>query len=237
MNKFVIVILLFTLSACKSGAPIKEAISNEQPTVADVVKLIKEDIKKYQNYSASVQNEPLANSCNGYVNFNIESIKVSMKVQTINGAEGKAGLTIPMGVVEVGPSGSVAQKETNTQTLTFTMYPEKGVKSSEEIDKTKPKAENSPIASTLVNLRENLLIVSNVKPCMTFQNPIKDKDVGATFEFGFGVEKKAIGGVGLEFIIFSVGASKSSLKDYSNTITVTFKGVADTKHGPTIFNR
>ncbi|MGP1715806.1 MAG: hypothetical protein ACTS9Y_16205 [Methylophilus sp.] len=228
-NNMVLLIFLF-LSSYPSYS-IAEDVIGPNVSIANIVKALKADVQLFQNYSASLPQESKTNACKGNLNFNIESLKVVMKVQSVGGKEGKAGLAIPIGTGAFEPGVNASKRDTNSQILTFTIYPKPGVKSVASNIKKEIKYDSSPIAYTLASLRDNLLDASSVEPCMSFQNPNKDKDVASTFEFGFGVEKKASANAGINLIIFSIGGGKSSLQETTNTITVSFRGFSVEKVG------
>lgn len=214
--------------------------SDNQATVADIVQLLKQDIEQYEILSLTIPegaspDGSLPNKCGGNVNFNIESLKVTMKVTAISGKEGKAGLSFKLGEAAALDSGvNGALKESNSQILTFTLYPKDGWKP----DKTKAVAnityQDFPISYTLASLRKNLLYASYFEPCMTFSNPNNAKDVASTFEFGFEVEKKKSDTAGFNLVIFSIGGTKSAQQTFSNTITVSFKSLANTSTPKTL---
>lgn len=200
-------------------------------TVAEVVGKIKDDIDVYQKYDAdAAKAKPLADACQGTVGLSITGVKIALTTQTddTDGATGSA--TLPVGVATIGPSLSGSREVKGTQTLTFSLYPDPVAPTPVGVGPAPAAIDPAsyPIAASLQQLRNGLLLASQRKPCVSLR-PFKDpdgsqpKDDGGTFVFGFTVIKQASAGASIKFVVFSLGATATSQQQAGNTITVTFK--------------
>lgn len=221
--------VILVVAACKTyTVPQNEGA----PTgVAAVVRQIKADLAKYQDYSAKTSTDKaLPNACNGIVGFDIDNVKVSLTTQSDDTSTVKGSLALPVGPVTFGPGLGASREIKGTETMTFVLYPDVvatptpvTAAGTEAID-----SDQYPIAASLQRLRNGLLDASDAKPCMRLV-PSPDatigapKDPGGTFAFGFAVINKGTSDSSLKFVIFSLGATTAAERQVGNTITVTFK--------------
>lgn len=204
-------------------------------SVSDVVKKIKRDLGRYQEYNeAALADGPLKNACHGTVGLSIDNVKIQLTTQTDDKTTGTASLTLPVGSGTFSPSLSSSTETKGSQTLTFSLYPQalENSKSGERrAELLKPiDALEYPIAASLQKLREGLLEASGAKPCFNLtphagSDGKPAKDDGGTFAFGFTVINDVNGGGTLKFVVFSVGTTRDSQRQTGNMITVTFKAI------------
>jgi hypothetical protein len=229
--RLLLCLTVFSLCGCNATLPVNEG---DPTSISRVVTVIKNDVAKYQEFAVAVKGEePKANTCRGKIDFDIQSIKVSLTTQIDYSVTGSAGATLPVGDLTFGPSASVARSTKGTQVLTFNLYPRisetKGAMG--EID-----GKIYPIAATLQKLRGELLEASDLSDnCLSLQATDPSKTENSTFTFGFAVTNSGSASGSLKFVIFSLGASGSVQKQAGNTITVAFKpsGSAELFRNPT----
>ncbi|MFM0265077.1 hypothetical protein [Paraburkholderia sediminicola] len=215
-----VLLSLFLLAAC----PTVPQNEGEPARVADVIKQIKADLGAYQAYdSVASAAKPLDDACKGIVGFYIDNVKVSLTTQTDDTVTGTGSATLPVGAATLSPSVSGSHERKGTQTLTFSLYPK--VEPAPSTLQSMPgpiDSDKYPIASSLQRLRDGLLEASQAKPCVSL-SPASGTDSGGTFVFGFTVINQLSVGGTLKFVIFSLGATNTTQRQASNTITVTFK--------------
>lgn len=230
--RLLLCLTMILLCGCNATTPVNEG---DPASISSVVTAIKNDVAKYQEFAAMAKQEkPRANTCKGKIDFDIQSIKVSLTTQTDYSVTGSGGATLPVGNLTFGPSGSITRSAKGTQVLTFNLYPR--IPDAKElvgdID-----GKTYPIAATLQKLRSELLEASDLSDnCMSLQAADPSKTENSTFSFGFAVTNSGSASGTLKFVIFSLGASGSVQKQAGNTITVAFKpsaGSSDLFRNPT----
>lgn len=229
MEKTILSAGILALAGCAS-IPHNEG---EPAKVSTVVEQIKADLGEYQKYDAFVATKPpLKNACGGAIGFQIESVKVSLTTQSDDTVAANASAELPVGTGTFGFNMGGSQERKGTQNLTFNLYPRpvELVAGSQEpvLDPAK-----FPIAASLQRLRNGLLEASGNKPCFSLVPLGTDgkpagKDDGATYEIGFAVINTGTAGASLKFVVFSLGATRTTQRMAGNTITATFKARPET---------
>ncbi|MDP9087461.1 MAG: hypothetical protein M3O26_01785 [Pseudomonadota bacterium] len=172
----------------------------------------------------------------GNVDFDISTIKAELTttIETINNAGMK--LTIPVSAVTVGSSGSAQLDVTNTQVLTYNLWPlETRRQTNLTFAPTPEQIKAAPIAQVLLSLREALINSArktNKDPqaCFTDYNPNKPAaDAGNTFKLGLSFVTAVSGGIEIKVAILDLTASTEIKGTTGNTLTVSFvqRGLAE----------
>src|SRR6266404_6039947 len=143
---------MFILTGCCTQPPIPQAL--DKKAIATVQAEIKRQLGVYmraaKNNSIPPDTEFWCGS--GKINFDVSAVKAELttSIETVTNAGLK--LKIPVNVVTIGLSGSEKVDVTNTQTLTYNLWP-LGM-SQQAFDDTMPTAKElkaAPIAQILVD--------------------------------------------------------------------------------------
>jgi hypothetical protein len=217
------------LSACTTTLPPRQALDTK------AIQLVQSEIKRqvgvYMRAAATpIPADPSEFECGkGQVDFDIATVKAELTttVETINNAGFK--LKIPANIVTIGPSASAKIDVTNSQTLTYNLWPlemtrqpqlKSGVGSTE--------LQSAPIAQVLLSLREALIDSAKKSakgplPCFTDYNPDKPAaDAGNTFKLALTFVTDVNGGVDISVGILDWTATTESKGTTGNTLTVSF---------------
>ena len=193
----------------------------------------------------------------GLIKFDISSIKVELTTTMDTTSDLKFGLTIPVDVVTLGPSGEAKRENIDTETLDYNLWPMPESKQNRDIYDQKIDDDvvgKAQIARALRDLREALVGGAmkydlsgptpqkrNPSPCFTDYNPEKPAaDAGDTFKFGLSITNDLQGGISIKVAILNFGATGEAKSTTGNTLTVSFvqsdianiqalKDVADTE--------
>jgi hypothetical protein len=152
-------------------------------------------------------------------------ISVSLDLTTTldTTASGSLGFTIPIigPTGTVGPSGSASHEVSNTQELSFPLFPV--ADSSFRMDTS--TAAPAPIADAIFALREALIRSSALEAVcfydFNYHDPKSDK--GGTFKLGLTITDDGKGGVDVKLAVVDVGANYERKSVTGNTITIAFQ--------------
>ena len=221
--------------SASTQAPASQASPDDSGIdAADVISRIKAEVGLYEIYERGVAKTPALNdACRGFVNFHITKVKMTLTTMASATVEADPKLTLPLTAVPgltlaVPFTSSHATK--GTQTLTFIMYPMTDDQVKEykvtPFDPNSAKAldkdTRTPLADTMKLLRKTLLEESNNPPCFLARTDNKTA-VSNTVSFLMDVDSKGSGGINFSYFIFGLNASRSTEKDNSNQIEITFE--------------
>lgn len=94
-------------------------------SVQDVVHAMKKDVNAAQDYLLWAGIQPaLSNTCQGLVQFELINIRVTLSTIAARTGSGSVGATVPVGGgVTLGPSAAFERVATDTQIVSFAVYP------------------------------------------------------------------------------------------------------------------
>jgi hypothetical protein len=230
-----------------------------QPLTASDIAVVQSEIKRQIGlYMIAAQQPPLVAiggtrravtaddlKCgNGSINFDISQVKAELLTTIDNTTDFKLGLKIPIHLGAVSPSGEYKNIAGTTQTLTYNLWPladqsklfedlKQHPISSDDLQK---RLGTAPIATTLLNLREALVLGAvkrsllvgtppgeDMQPCFWDFNPEKpSSDAGNSFKLGLNVTHDATIGLSISAMILTAGATGESKSVTGNTLTVMF---------------
>jgi hypothetical protein len=217
------------LGACCATPPPKQALDSK--AIEKVQAEIKRQIGIYMLAPAPNAGDSANYWCGkGAINFDIASIKAELTttIETING--GGLKLKIPVSAVTIGPSASAKMDTTNTQTLTYNLWPVAlgeqlstlGAPSQADID-------GAPIAKVLLALRDAIIesakkgVGKGPQPCFADYNPQKpSSDAGNTFKLGLTFVTDTTGGIDVSVGVLDLNASTEMKGTTGNTLTIAF---------------
>jgi hypothetical protein len=212
------------VSGCVTAPPTKQALT--QAAMEKVQAEIKRQVGVY--LAGSSHNSPGRAEdfwCgSGNLGFDIASVKAELTVtdETIHNAGIKAKL--PFNAITVGPSGSLKTDVTNTQVLTYSLWP---LDVSQQPDLPTGDIKTAPIAEVLSSLRDALINSSKKtapgpQACFTDYNPDKPSEAGNTFKLGLSFVNDVTGGFELNVWVLDLTATSESKGTTGNTLTVSF---------------
>ncbi len=221
-----VALLLLSVGACGVHAvppPIDVSL------IGAVVGQIKEEVGLYETTVRAdrpaagtlIQPSPGIVCGNGLVDFDIVSVTAALTTKVVVTNSGSVAVTVPLGTTggTVKPSGNGSEIATNSQVLTFTMYPILPVD-----DRVRPGATpaDHPIAATLLNLRTALRQAAKYLPCMsTAHDPAHDPD--NTFVLGLDIQDTGGGGIALSLVLLDASYTHTRETTQTHTITVAFR--------------
>jgi hypothetical protein len=168
-------------------------------------------------------------SCgHGDIGFDISSVKAELTVTNETISSAGVTLKIPVHAVTVSPSGSGKADATNTQALTYNLWPlEMEFQNLERTVPSKEELAEAPIAAVLLALREALAESAETKygkqPCFTDYDPAKPgADAGNTTKLDLKFVRDIKGGLEISVGVLDLTASMERIGTSGNTLTVAF---------------
>ena len=224
LPRLTLTLACISIAGCVTGPPTRQALT--QGAIEKVQAEIKRQVGVY--IAASAQDspgDPKEFWCgSGNVGFDIASVKVELTVtdETIRNVGIKAKL--PYNAITVGPSGSLKTDTTNTEVLTYSLWP---LDASRQLSLPPDDIKSAPIAEVLSSLRAGLINSSKrtapgPQACFTDYNPDKPSEAGNTFKLGLSFVNDVTGGFELNVWVLDLTATTESKGTTGNTLTVSF---------------
>ena len=219
----------FIFSGCSTQPPLPQAL--DKNAIATVQADIKRQVGVYMR-AARKSGVPSGTQfwCgSGKIDFDISSVKAQLTTSIETATNAGLKLKIPVDVITIGPSGNEKVDVTNTQSLTYNLWPL--VMSQQSLDDTMPTTDElkgAPIAQVLMDLRDALIASATQKqkgpqPCFTDYNPEKpSSDAGNTITLALSFVNDANAGVEVDVGILGVTATGELKGTTGNTLTVSF---------------
>jgi hypothetical protein len=222
-------LLFFSLIGCTTVSPSKQALNEK--AIAVVQADIKHQIALYMAVPPPDTRAMQFWCGSGNIGFDISQVKAELTVTNEAIDNGGVKATIPL-VVSVGPSGSLKRDVTNTQVLTYNLWP---VADDQQPSLGSADLKSAPIAATLVSLRDALIegaskSAPGPQACFTDYNLDKPSgDSGDTFKLGLTFVNDATMGLELKVSVLDLTATREDKGTTGNTMTVSFvqKGLKD----------
>ena len=219
----------FLLTACNTVSTPKQALNEK--AIAVVQADIKRQIALYMAVPPPDTHAMQFWCGSGNIGFDISQVKAELTVTNEAIDNGGVKATIPL-VVSVGPSGSLKRDVTNTQVLTYNLWPVAGDK---QPSVAPGDLKSAPIAATLVALRDALIegaskSATGPQACFTDYNPDKPSgDSGDAFKIGLTFVNDATLGLELKLSVLGLTATHEVKGTTGNTLTVSFvqRGLKD----------
>ena len=175
----------------------------------------------------------------GAIGFDISSIKAELTTTTDTTTDLKAGLSIPVDIVTLGPSGEAKREALDTETLDYNLWPLPESRQNPDVYTqgiSDEDVRNAPIARALRDLRDALISgalmydLSGPTPqqrrptaCFTDYNPDKPSgDTGDIYKLGLSITNDVSGGISIKVAILTFGATGEAKSTTGNTLTVSF---------------
>lgn len=168
----------------------------------------------------------------GSIDYDVVSVKVDLATTDMTNNSANAGLKIPVltgGKGSIGPSVSTSRTVTNSQELVYTEYMlGKQYQPAELMALPPDTSKPSPIAD-LMDAQRTALIDAAIKvdhpypqPCFTNFDPSDPSKPQSTVTIGVKFESDDNGGIKVDLVVLSFGASVERKGSFANTITVTY---------------
>ncbi|WP_434112036.1 hypothetical protein [Paraburkholderia caffeinilytica] len=231
--RYALVLVPILVAACTP--PPSQVADANGVALEDVIKRVKLEVGLYQDYEIKHRADlPKGNACNGYVNFHIT--KVQMTLQTMRmvdlAASASIGPPLPTGY-KLGLSAGGHHISKNTQTLSLSVFPieRAGQMSAKELsDDFVAINKDAPLAEALIGARQAVLNQSGTLPCYHLRPD--PKPVGNTISFIMDIETKGQVGIDFTYAILSVSGSRATDNDNNNKIEITFEPYLDPQPKP-----
>lgn len=210
LSSFIIVLMCISISAC-ACLPTKSDM--KLIPVSDVLNAVKDELNAYLSTKPTIPAKK--GVCNGGNTAQIDLVpsEVKLTLQTVAAqtSEPSVGLTVPIGVISVGPSYSGAYSRSRTQILQVPL----------KVDLSKkPQAVapgDHPIAKAISEFRDELLKVDHDKtPCFS-----SSEDMMLTIAFD--VINKSAGGFTLKLAFVNLGDKETFSDEAHQKLEMKFK--------------
>lgn len=170
----------------------------------------------------------------GNIGFDILSVEAELTTTLGSSVGGNLGVTVPLQGVTVGGKVGGGRTVTNTQTLTYNVYPI--LDDTTELNPTRADVNRYPIAKVLTDLRQALLASATrfdysfdpprrrpPTACVTNYNPEKIDAPGGTYTLGLSVVETLSGGVSISLALVELGVDGSRKSTTGHTLHVAFR--------------